>query len=85
MDFAEAWDALSIGDTVTVSDGTPPPSANTDGWPYRCWRSHNFTGTLVAKNDGPPRSLQIELPPDDAGSVIGYQVVECIAHSFTAD
>lgn len=89
MDFAGAWDALSVGDSVTVSDGTPPPSANVDGWPYKCWRSHNFTGTLVEKIDpesapgGPPRSMRFELAPNEDGNVIGYQVVEGVGHSFT--
>jgi hypothetical protein len=68
---------------VTVSDGTPPPSANVDGWPYKCWRSHNFSGTLAEKIDGPPRSLRSTCP-DESGSVIGYTVMEGAGHSFTA-
>jgi hypothetical protein len=85
MTFEEAWEALEIGDAVTVSDGTPAPSANTEGWPYMCWRSHNFSGTLTAKNEGPPRSLQIDMAPNEAGSVIGYAVAEGVTHTFTAD
>lgn len=83
MDFAEAWNALDVGNAVTVGNGTPPPSANTDGWPYKCWKSHNFTGTLIAKNEGPPRTMQIDQAADEAGTVVGYQVVEGVGHSFT--
>lgn len=81
MDFAEAWTAFAIGDRVKVSDGTPPPSSNTTGMPYRAWRSHNFTGTLIAKIDGDYRGLQIECDPE-AGATIAFTVAEGIPHTF---
>src|SRR3546814_8025622 len=55
MNFAEAWTALTVGDTATVSDGLPEPS-KPGGLPWRAWRSHNFNGTLVSKDgDHAPR------------------------------
>jgi hypothetical protein len=82
MDFAQAWETLSIGDQVAVSNGKPPPSANTEGVPYKAWRSHNFTGELVEKIDGPFRAMRFDLPVDEAGTIIGFTVLEAIAHSY---
>lgn len=84
MDFATAWDTLAIGATVTVSDGTAPPSTNTDGVPYKAWRSHNFTGTLAAKVPGDFRGMRFDLPPTENGSVVGYIITEAAEHSFAA-
>jgi len=84
MDFAAAWDAFALGDRVKVSDSTPPPSTNTHGIPYRAWRSHNFTGTLIAKVDGDYRGLQIECDPE-TGAIIAYTVAEGLPHTFEPD
>jgi hypothetical protein len=84
MDFAAAWDAFAIGDRVKVSDGTPPPSTNTNGMPYRAWRSHNFTGTLIAKIDGEYRGLQIQCAPD-GDATIAFTVAEGLPHTFEPD
>jgi hypothetical protein len=84
MDFSQAWDALAIGDAVSVSDGSPAPSANVEGFPYKCWKSHNFSGTVAEKIDGPPRAMRIDQEPDEAGSVVGYVLAEGVGHSFSA-
>ena len=84
MDFAQAWDILSIGDLVAVANGKPPPSANTEGVPYKAWRSHNFTGALVEKIDGPFRAMRFELPADELGTVIGFTVQDAVPHTFEA-
>lgn len=84
MTFEEAWEAFSLGDVVKVSNGLPPPSTNTEGIPYKAWMSHNFTGTLVAKNDSEYRSMQFDKPPCPIGNVVGYIIQEGIGHAFTA-
>lgn len=81
MTFEEAWDALAIGDTVTVSDGTPPPT-NPDGMPYRAWVSHNFSGELLEKIDGDWRAMKIQRAAVGAATV-AYTVQEAISHTFT--
>ncbi|SKB32343.1 hypothetical protein [Sphingopyxis flava] len=80
MNFAEAWNALTIGDVISVSDSMPEPS-KVGGLPWRAWRSHNFTGTLVAKSDAQPRRMTFELAPLD-GATVRYEIVETIPHSF---
>lgn len=82
MDFAEAWTALAIGHSTVVSNGQPEPMATPESFVHRVWRSHNFTGQLVEKIDGPPRQLRFDLAPDDNGSVIGYAIMEGVGHTF---
>lgn len=82
MNFSEAWDTLSAGDSVAVSNGDPPPQALADSIPMRVWRSHNFTGTLVEKIDGSPRLLRFNLPLNAEGNTIGFSVAEDVPHAF---
>jgi hypothetical protein len=85
MDFEVAWDTLELGDTVAVSDGRPCLSTNASSLANRIWRSHNFTGALVEKIDGPPRSLRFDLPADGNGNFVGYSTVEGFGHVFTKE
>lgn len=82
MDFATAWASLSIGDTVTISNGQPHPGSKPDSLSTRIWASHNFTGELVAKLAGERRSLCFNLPPNAAGNVVGYAIAEDSPHEF---
>lgn len=79
MDFAQAWDRAVVGTELIVSDGRPEPPQQTPAW--RMWRSHNFTGSVLAKIDGPPRVLRIEFETEAA--TIAYDVSEAVAHTFT--
>lgn len=81
--FSECWDTATLSARVTVSDGMPQPS-NMDGLPWRLWRSHNFTGSLVAKLDGTPRAMKFELSPAN-GATVSYEIVEGLGHSFTIE
>ena len=36
-----------------------------------------------ARDDGPPRSMTIEMAPDEGGNVVAYTLVEGVGHSFT--
>ncbi|MFL6864106.1 MAG: hypothetical protein ACJ8DZ_14015 [Allosphingosinicella sp.] len=82
MDFAEAWDALGVGDQAAVSNGQPRPPGTDTSFAVKVWRSHNFTGTLAEKPPGPPRGLRFDLPADANGTVIGYTVLEGVGHIF---
>lgn len=84
MTFDEAWD-LAIDTVVTVRTG-PPPSTNTEGYPYKAWKSHNFTGTLEEKitRDG-WRYLRFEVNADETPEAVEYlahEIPEGGAHSF---
>jgi hypothetical protein len=83
MDFAAAWTDLEVDDYVAVSDGKPEPSI--EGGPaWFMWRSHNFTGKLIAKaGDAPHRTMMFELAPR-SGAVIAYTIAESGGHSFAA-
>jgi hypothetical protein len=84
MDFAQAWAAFAVTDYVAVSDGSPMPSL-IGGLPWRCWRSHNFVGRVIAKIDGAPGHRQISLELTPQGSAItSYCIHESGGHSFTA-
>lgn len=80
MTFEEAWDTLAIGDECAVSNAEPQPT-NIFGDPFKAWRSHNFTGTLVEKIDGDQRAMRFELPPSLA-YVIAFTVLEIVPHTF---
>lgn len=80
LSFSSAFATLAIGSSITVANGLPEPT-KTDGVPWRVWRSHNFTGTLVEKISGMPRKIVFQLPPD--GNVhASYTVVEGLGHNF---
>jgi hypothetical protein len=82
MDFSQAWESANVGDYLTVSDGIAMPSL-IGGMPWRCWRSHNFTGRLVDKVDGQigRRAMRFELAPHGRAS-IAYTIHETGGHSF---
>lgn len=78
--FTECWDTAALGAVVTVSDGLPEPS-NSEGLPWRLWRSHNFTGTLTEKKPGTPRRMVFELEPLN-GATVSYEIIEGLGHTF---
>jgi hypothetical protein len=83
--FDEAW-LIPIGSKVLVSDGMPPPSANTTGRPYKIWQSNNFTGTIEEKNiNGSWRSMKIEVQSEDTPDEVehlSYEIIEGRGHLF---
>ncbi len=83
MTFEEVF-ALPLGAVLAVSNGRPaPPMAAT--FRYNCWRSHNFSGPLLAKIDATetaPRMLRIEAR-NEAGARIAYDIADGAGHSFT--
>lgn len=81
IDFAAAWDALALGDEVTVTNGAPESVTGVDSVEHRAWRSHNFAGVVAEKIDGPPRALRIEYL-NEAENLIGYLVCEGDGHAF---
>lgn len=80
MTFEEAWSALEIGDQATVSNGLPEP-VQRGGGAWRMWRSHNFEGTLTAKNDGVHRSMSFQLAPEN-GATVSYTVLEATGNTY---
>ena len=72
MDFEQAWNSLAVGDVVKVSDGTPPPSTNTEGLPFRLWRSHNFVGELEEKIGDGWRQMRFRLHEDASPEEVEY-------------
>ena len=81
MDFATAWISLEVDDYVSVSDGKPEPSV-LGGPAWFMWRSHNFTGQLIAKaGSDPQRTMTFELAPRN-GATIAYTVHESGGHAF---
>lgn len=80
MTFDEVWAAAVIGDVVSVSDGRAAPGGALGDRRYNLWRSHNFSGALLEKIDGPPRMLRIA----DAGNpkAVAYDVSEAVLHTF---
>jgi hypothetical protein len=80
LTFDEVWEGVALGAVLIVSNGrsAPPESATLR---FNVWRSHNFTGTLVAKRDvSGARKLRIECaaPPP-----LAYDVAEDGGHTFT--
>ena len=82
MTFDETFTQASIGDYLSVSDGTPEPSKS-GSLRWKTWRSHNFTGKLVEKHDTSSRKMRFELAKT-AGVTAGFIIVEPSAHTFTA-
>lgn len=77
LNFNEVWDNVVEGETITVSDGTPPPSSNTQGVPYKAWKSHNFTGILEAKiSKNNWRYLRLEVTNTSTPSEVSYLAYE---------
>lgn len=85
INFAAAWE-LPLNTWVKVSDGTPPPSANKEGNPYRAWKSHNFVGQIEERIDMDGwRSLKIVLDNDETPDVVDYMaytIQEGVFHTF---
>lgn len=81
MNFDEAWESAEIGAIVSVSDGRAAPPGGLGSMRYNLWRSHNFSGALMEKIDGPPRVLRIA----DAANpkAVAYDVSEAAAHVFS--
>lgn len=81
MDFNTAWLTASVGDYITVSDGTLEPSKK-GGPAWFMWRSHNFTGELIEKKgSAPSRLMTFELSKQD-GAIVSYTIHEMSAHQF---
>jgi len=82
MDFALAWATFDPGDYVSVSDGSPEPSV-TGGPRWWMWRSHNFVGQLIEKDDTAPRTMLFKL--NKAGDAeISFRVSEAVSHTYIA-
>jgi hypothetical protein len=85
MLFADAFALIAQGALVQVSDGSAEPAKATDAWKH--WRHNNLEGRLIAKVDGPPRSLAFELPSEEiAPGVVStpvYEIAEGGPHTFT--
>lgn len=79
LTFAAAWDRVDISTGLSVSDGTSEP-ADTSSLEWAAWRSHNFSGTVAAKLDGPPRALRIAF--DTLVGSFAYDVAEDDRHQF---
>lgn len=80
MDFAAAWTTLSVGEDVIVTDGRPEPEmAGSLDW--KVWASHNFTGELMEKMDGPPRKLRFRRVVGDS-AILSYETGEDMSYSF---
>ncbi len=78
MEFADAWNSLSVGDRVRVSDGSIEPAG---GLALSIWRSHNHEGEVVEKCAGPPRAIRVQL--DEAnGAQVSYSVAEGAGDRF---
>lgn len=86
MTFEEVWDTVAIDTVVTISDGTPPPTTNTQGPAYMGWFSHNFTGTLEEKIErGSWKYMKFEVLPIDtpeAVEYLAYEIVQGPGHTF---
>jgi len=80
IDFNAAWAEYGLGEEITVSNSSPAPQPGTPEW--HAWRSHNFTGTVIAKEveeDG-SRCLVVEFE-HELGST-AYHVSERVYHQF---
>lgn len=54
--FADIWDRAEIDTLLRVSNGQAEPGdPSSPDW--MAWLSHNHTGTVVDRHDGPPRAL----------------------------
>ena len=82
MSFGAAFATFALGDSVVVANGNPEPSKS-GGVPWRIWRSHNFTGTLIEKVEGVPRQMVFQLP-EEGGVRTSYTIVDGLGHNFTA-
>lgn len=83
MTFDDVFASAPIGAIVSVSDGAYPPPT-TAAFRYACWRSHNFSGPLLAKIDADeagPRRLLIE-DSDAPCTHRAYEIREDVAHVF---
>lgn len=80
MTFDEVWDGVAIGAIVSVSNGRSAPPGGLGAPRYNLWRSHNFSGALLEKREGPPRILVIA----DAANpkAVAYEVAADVAHTF---
>lgn len=89
MTFEEVWNDDDNMDAVfVVRNGKPPPSANTEGLPYKAWSTNNFTGTLEEKiTRSGWRYLKFEVLPSDTGEhveYLAYEIADGGTHTFEA-
>jgi hypothetical protein len=54
--FADIWERAQIGTLLRVSNGQPEP-ADPASAEWMAWLSHNHSGTVIDRHDGPPRAL----------------------------
>lgn len=80
MDFAQAWDSLTTGDYVSVSDGMIEPSQR-GGTRWWGWRSHNFIGQFQGRRDGTARKL-LFLLPRYAHADVTLEICSSQTHTF---
>lgn len=79
IDFAQAWDELTAGQRVRVSNGQPEPGGK--GLAHKVWRSHNFEGEVAMFADGPPRAIQVQLDEQE-GARVAYTITEASGDLF---
>ena len=77
MSFDKAWADIPIGARVAVSTGEIEPQ---DEFGRKVWRTNNFEGTLVAKEED---GIHVELDPDESGAVVAFVVGSGRGHVFT--
>jgi hypothetical protein len=78
-DFAKAWEKLAEGEEIRVSDGSIEPSID-DQMLRNAWGSHNHSGILAEKIDGPVRAFAVEVAIGD--NLVRYTVSEAVPHRF---
>lgn len=59
--FDDVYNNAATSTIVSISDGTPQPPAHHGSRVFQEWRGNNFSGTLVSKSAGPPRTMVVTL------------------------
>jgi hypothetical protein len=77
--FADIWDRAQIGTVLRVSNGQAEPGDPTSP-EWMAWLSHNLTGTVVDRHDGPPRALCISF--SNLVCELTYAIQDDDAHMF---